>query len=731
MTTVAPAAEVATEPELRGREVRFSYIPAFEGIRAIAVFGVLLYHGGAPLIVGGFLGVNMFFVLSGFLITSLLLGEWMKRLTIKLGQFWTRRARRLLPALLVMLIGVAIYARVFATPGEFSSLRLDSLSTLFYVANWHFILSGGNYFSQAAAPSPLLHMWSLSIEEQFYVIWPPVVLVLLGLGHRLRPARRLWPVLAVAIAGTLVSAWWMHHLYDAGASIDRLYEGTDTRAQDLLVGAVLAIVLALWAQHRRRVATVGSSSPGRVHPSAGTLGTVPPRPHRRDLHRRRGASPKPIEAWEVATPWVRGVLQVLGWVGLVFVLVLWCRLDGPTAFLFNGGDLLVAVAVALVILAIVTAQSAPLAVALGNGLFRYLGKISYGTYLWHFPLFLLLDAGRVHLYGLPLLVVRILATVAVATASYYLVEVPVRQGRMRTITEWRAWLLTSAAFLGVVSVTMLATLPTAADAAPGLRPTGASFVGPPVRITILGDSVAYRLGAALLDSQPQLPYDVTIDNAAIVACGVLRTTEYRGHGVTGTMIPACNPTAPVAQQWPALWQANVDGFKPNVVVILAGRWEVQDRLIDGRWEHVGQPAFDAALHASLEQAVTTATSSGALAVLMTAPCFSEGEQPNGAPWPEDSPERLAAYNAEVRSVAAAHPATVRLDDFDHLLCPHGVYTPEQDGVEIRDADGVHIAPTAAAGQWLDQHWLADVVAVGRIQMAGDQLPVPNAPAKSS
>ena len=128
---------------------------------------------------GGFLGVNMFFVLSGFLITSLLLGEWARRLTVRLGQFWARRARRLLPALLLLLVGVAAYARFFATPGEFASLRLDSLSTLFYVANWHFIMAGTNYFSAAAQPSPLSHMWSLAIEEQFYIVWPPVVLVLL------------------------------------------------------------------------------------------------------------------------------------------------------------------------------------------------------------------------------------------------------------------------------------------------------------------------------------------------------------------------------------------------------------------------------------------------------------------------------------------------------------------------------------------------------------------------
>ena len=234
----------------RGREVRFSFVPALDGLRALSVLGVMLYHGGAPILSGGFLTIDVFFVLSGFLITSLLLGEWAKRMTIRLGQFWTRRARRLLPALLVMLVGVAIYAKVFATPGEFADLRLDSLSTLFYVANWHFIFGGGNYFDLTAQPSPLAHMWSLSIEEQFYIIWPPVALFMLHLGRKLRPSRRLWPILATAMVGAIASAIDMRLSYRGGASIMRIYEGTDTRSQDILVGACLAIGMVMWAQRR-------------------------------------------------------------------------------------------------------------------------------------------------------------------------------------------------------------------------------------------------------------------------------------------------------------------------------------------------------------------------------------------------------------------------------------------------------------------------------------------------
>jgi peptidoglycan/LPS O-acetylase OafA/YrhL len=732
MTTVADAVPAPSTPRApRGRTIVFGYVPALDGIRAVAVLGVMLYHGGAPLSAGGFLGVNMFFVLSGFLITSLLLGEWARRLTIRLGQFWVRRGRRLLPALLLLLIAVAAYAHFVATPGEFASLRLDSLATLFYVANWHFIVGGSNYFAQSAQPSPLSHMWSLSIEEQFYIVWPPVVLGLLHLGRRLRPSRQLWPVLAAAVGGALASAAAMRWAYLHHASVTRLYEGTDTRSQDILVGAALAIGLTMWARHRRAlpqpVPDLDELEPARIHPSAGTVGLGAPPAHRRDTQRRRGPTPRPIAAWELSSATARLTAQVFGWAALLGVVALWGRLDGPTGVFFSGGELAIAVAIAVLLFAVVTAQAGSLARALANPVFVYVGRISYGLYLWHFPLFSLLDAERLHLYGLPLLAVRFAVTFVVATASYYLVELPVRKSALTTLTEWRGWLVTSGAFLVVVAVTVAATVPGAAEAAGTYRSAGPVPVGTPVRVTILGDSVAWRLGFALQADQPAAQYGVDLDDSAIVACGVLRTTQYRAHGVPDPMALQCNPTTPTAGQWPALWRGAIDQFRPNVVMVLAGRWEVMDRLLDGRWSHIGEPAFDAAVKDALEQAVQVAGSTGAYVELLTAPCFDSGEQPNGLPWPEDDPARLARYNQIVREVAAEHPATVRVLDFDSMVCPGGVYSTSLDGVQLRDGDGVHIVPTAAAGQWLASHLLPSVVQAGRDQMAGRSLDLTPSP----
>ena len=240
-----------------------------------------------------------------------------------------------------MLVGVAIYAKVFATPGEFANLRLDSLSTLFYVSNWHFIVSGGNYFAMTAQPSPLEHMWSLSIEEQFYIVWPPVALLMLHLGRKLRPERRLWPIFATAVIGAIASAVDMRLLYSGACLGDAGIRGHRHPRQDILVGAALAIGMAMWAQHRpaerpipARALVPGRS--GRAHPATGTAGAIPPRPHRRDLHRRRGPSLRLIEAWEITSPPVRLLLQVLGWSALVGGIFLWTQLTVPTSVHVRG-----------------------------------------------------------------------------------------------------------------------------------------------------------------------------------------------------------------------------------------------------------------------------------------------------------------------------------------------------------------------------------------------------------
>ena len=202
------------------------------------------YHLDLGWATGGFLGVDTFFVLSGFLITSLLLNEYARDKAVSFTSFWARRARRLLPALFVVLIAVAVYAAFIADSSTLDDLRSDMFATLFYGANWRFINSGQSYFALFSEASPLRHSWSLAIEEQFYLVWPLIVFGCLRLA---KGSRRL--LAGVCVAGTVASALWMAWLYDS-ANLSRAYYGTDSHAQLLLVGALLAIVLTRWSPQR-------------------------------------------------------------------------------------------------------------------------------------------------------------------------------------------------------------------------------------------------------------------------------------------------------------------------------------------------------------------------------------------------------------------------------------------------------------------------------------------------
>jgi len=373
------------------RAVSGRHLPALDGLRALAILGVMAYHLGLGWAAGGYLGVDLFFVLSGFLITSLLLEEWCESARIRLGAFWGRRARRLFPALLIVLMAVSVYAVVngrFSTPStggaaiDLSGLRGDGLSTLFYFANWHAIYVHQSYFTQFSTPSPLQHTWSLAIEEQFYLVWPLVIVLLL------RWARRSWRRVGtgLCVVGALASAAAMAALYHAGSDPSRVYYGTDTRAFDLLVGAGLAMLCA-----------------GRVQPG----------------QRARSA------------------LHVVAPAAVVVLAVFWVSAGTagmPTSFMFRGGFLLCALLAALVIADARLVEPGPLGRLLAFRPLRWIGMISYGLYLWHWPIIVYLDQARTGLSGATLDVARIGLTFALSTLSYYLVELPIRRRRFSGVS---------------------------------------------------------------------------------------------------------------------------------------------------------------------------------------------------------------------------------------------------------------------------------------------------------
>jgi peptidoglycan/LPS O-acetylase OafA/YrhL len=359
-----------------GERPRLPHLPALDGLRALAVASVFAYHADVRWATGGFLGVDVFFVISGFLITAILLAEWREHQWLDVARFWKRRALRLLPAVLLLL--VAVWAVVPAlAPEQGGRLRGDIRAALAYVSNWRLIFEHQSYFEAAGRPPLLQHLWSLAVEEQFYVVWPLVLWAGLGLRRR-APRLFLWILAAAAGSAALMAV-----LYEPGTDPSRVYYGTDTRAGAILLGAALACLWAPW----RSKATL--RLPGRV-----ALAVV-------------GAA----------------ALAGLGWCVT--------NLHQFSDSLYQGGFLGVA-AVATVLVAVLSHPATPGSrLLLGSRPLVWLGKRSYGIYLFYWPVLMLTRAHYdVPLSGNGLLAFRAGITVALAALSYRFVELPIRSGAL-------------------------------------------------------------------------------------------------------------------------------------------------------------------------------------------------------------------------------------------------------------------------------------------------------------
>ena len=372
----------------RGRRAgEMGYLPGLDGIRALAVLGVLLYHGDLTWMRGGFLGVDVFFVLSGFLITTLIVEEYNRSGRINFKRFYLARARRLLPALLLMLVIVGMLA-AFIYRDSAAQFRADAIASLFYVTNWWYVISDASYFEAIGRPPFLQHLWSLAVEEQFYLLWPALTLILL----RWRGRRG---VFYVAIGGALASTAWMAFLaitngYPQEADPSRAYFGSDSHIMGLLLGAALAMV---WR-------------PGRLS----TRLTV-------------GA---------------KAVVTAVGTVALAVVLYFFLEVGEYSNFLYRGGFLVLS-GVVCVLIAAASHPGAPFGKIIGTQPWRYIGQRSYGLYLYHWPIYVItrpeLD---IPLDGPALLGLRLGLTFLVAEISYRYVEIPIRRGAIGAfITRWR------------------------------------------------------------------------------------------------------------------------------------------------------------------------------------------------------------------------------------------------------------------------------------------------------
>lgn len=661
------------EPVTKRAAPSFAYNPALDGIRALAVSAVVLFHAGVSWLGGGFLGVDTFFVLSGFLITSLLLNEHARTGHIKLTAFWARRARRLMPALLLMLMAVAIAGRELLISDDLKLLRTDSLAALAYVANWRMVFRGTGYFAATSTPSPLQHTWSLGIEEQFYVLWP---LIIAGLLAWFAARRTRWVLLAFCGAGTVVSALLAAAFYRPD-DIDRAYFGTDTRAQALLIGAALAAILA----------------PRVTEPAS----------------RHRGGSR-------------HVVIGLLAVVGAGITAWLWHGADGTAGWLYHGGLTLAAAATALVVAHVAISPKSPTARVLSVKPLVWLGTISYGVYLWHWPLFQFVDSDRTGLAGMELLAVRLGATLAIAVASFYLLESPIRHGVLTRRLPRRAPVGVTVSAFGATAIALVLVTapppPPAPLAAPVIvthvtpRPSASGSSGSSVpmdrtnrkpgvepRISFFGDSVSWVIGT-YLPSHPGLDINVR----AIEGCGIATLPDILELGTPHTNYPGCTT-------WYNRWQKGVNTDDPDVSVIELNRWELMDRKLNGVYQHVGEPAYDAYLMTQLDKAVTIAGSKGAAVVLLTAAYTHRAEKPDGSLYDEDLPARVDAWNKLLVAEQVKRPQQITILDLNKLVCPDGKFTWTLHGLKIR-SDGLHYTP--AGVQQIIAPWLlpklADIAA---------------------
>ncbi|OBG74869.1 MULTISPECIES: acyltransferase family protein [unclassified Mycobacterium] len=651
------------------RPERRNGIPALDGLRAIAVALVLVGHGGIPGVSGGFIGVDVFFVLSGFLITSLLLDELGRTGRIDQTGFWIRRVRRLLPALVLMVLTVAA-ARGLLPEQALTGLRNDAIAAFLWIANWRFVAQKTDYFTQGAPPSPLQHTWSLGVEEQYYFVWPLLLIaVALALAARAR-RRRSWATVGdvrfvaflVAALGALASAAAAIVLVSDGTR-DRVYFGTDTRAQALLIGSAAAALLV------------------RDWPSL-----------------NRG--------WcLIRTRWGRRVARILPVFGLAGLAAATHYATGSAGEFRRGLLVGVAVAAVLVVAPVALEQRGLVARLLAVRPLVWLGTISYGVYLWHWPIFLALNGERTGWSGLPLFAARCGATVALAAASWWLLEQPIRRWRPARVP------LLPLAAATVASAAAITLFVVPVGTGPGLRevglPPGVSAVaavtpslpaarpGPrdpnrPFTVSVFGDSI----GWTWMHYLPPTPGFAFLDHT-VIGCSLVRGTPYRYLGQTLEQRSECDG-------WPIRWSTQVSQDQPDVALLIIGRWETVDRVNEGQWTHIGDPTFDAYLNGELERALNIVSANGVRVVVASVPYSRGGEKPDGRLYPEDQPDRVNLWNTMLRKTVGHHP-NVQILDLNKKLCPDGVYTAKVDGIKVR-SDGVHLTPEGV--KWLTP-WLEE------------------------
>jgi peptidoglycan/LPS O-acetylase OafA/YrhL len=716
-----------TRRPARGKRVELPHVDGLDGLRGIAVLAVILYHAGVGGFRGGFLGVEIFFVLSGFLITSLLVTEWSQSGTIVLRTFWARRARRLLPALFLLVVVIGIYYAVAGQTSAIPGLFGNGLAALFYYGNWHQIATGSSYFAVTGPTSPFQHTWSLAIEEQFYLIWPLVVLaavvgfrtafrrvgqsaedlpagglrlisaplrVLARLPGSHRPRQPLERLLVVTLGLLVLSFLETAIVFGGQNTLDRVYYGTDTRATGLLTGAALAVYLTLLRRGRD----------GRV----------------------------------VLPPWASGprISLISGGV-LLFLVVLMLTASGTGGWLYPYGMEIVDIATAFVIaVAILRPRSIAGGILTWRPL-REVGLVSYGLYLWHFPLFLWLTEPSTGLGGFPLLLLRLVMVAAVSIVSYVFVEQPIRQRRWPVAgLRWAAPAAAGGAVASLFVASVASAVPTGVAAVSHLPPPPKNLAGsgqscmvalsdsssvgvapvpigqesqfvldsldshsltwsgssnvafhtcPPKKVMVIGDSLAFTLAVPWLDDEQQ--YGVEVADAATLGCSFGIQGQLNVSGTWRSQAAGC-PTAL------ATWSNEEKQFGANVVVIELGYRDEFDWMWNGQVVHLGQKAYDDYLLSRMKQYVKVLGVGGVKLLFLTVPYVDPPALTNGSAAPAADPARHALVNQLLTDAAATDPQNAGVLNIDQVVSPGNQYNAVVNGQLCR-FDGIHFTTYCA------------------------------------
>lgn len=527
------------------------YRPAIDGLRALAVVSVIAYHVYPAMAPGGWFGVDIFFVISGFLITSLLLAQYRShRGRIDLVDFWLARARRLLPALFLVLAAVIVAATFLTMPGRRASVAGDVLATIFYVANWRFVLGDEAYFGQVASPSPLRHAWSLAVEEQFYIVYPLLLVVLLALLRR--RTTLVWTLAGLAA----LSAALMAAMHQPGLDPSRVYYGTDTRAHQLLVGAAVAAFIS------------------------GGPGSVP-----RDVVRT-------LDLWcrRLALPALLVVVSTFWWAGRGQSLIL------------EGGAVPLSVLVCVVLVAATSPADSLVQRVLALEPLRRIGMISYGLYLWHWPIVVFLNDQIVPWPTAARAAVQVALTVALAALSYRFVERPVRQEGVRALVPRlpRASAIVCLASAPLLVVGALA-LPAAGDrvAPTPLIASGEVAVdhdtyrpGPRMTtVAMIGNSVPESLITTAHTSDHP---DLQLLDRTHIGCDPLPAPKV----IDGER----QPDQAGCAEWRSGWQEPGSEQEADVVLYFVAHTLVTDRVVDGEVVEVGSPEWTSMIEDHLDAA---------------------------------------------------------------------------------------------------------------------------------